>query len=71
MGAHPPDLERILAQLHDELGGIRPETLSAAYLAALAEIEQQPCNQDGQDKSWVVESQQRWLDTIKNSRLVG
>jgi hypothetical protein len=45
----PADLERILAQLHDELGGIRPETFSSAYLATLAEIEQLPCNQSGQD----------------------
>ena len=70
MGELPPDLERLFAELTEQVGGIRPETLSEAYLAALREIEELPCNHEGQDKSWVVTSEQRWKDTIKSSRLV-
>lgn len=71
VGELPPDLERLFADLSEQVGGVRPEALSEAYRAALRETEDLPCNQDGQDKSWVVDGQQRWLDTIKNSRLVG
>ena len=70
MGELPPDLERLFAELTEQLGGIRPETLSEAYLAALREIEALPCNQDGQDKSWVVAGELRWKETIRTSRLM-
>lgn len=68
MGELPPDLVRIFAEIHEQEGGIRPTILSKAYLAALAEIEGLPCNQSGQDKSWVLRSQRRARESIRNSR---
>ena len=70
VGDLPLDLERLFAELTEQVGGIRPAALPVAYLRALREIEELPCNQDGQDKSWVVNSVQRWLDTLENSRLI-
>jgi len=70
VGDLPPDLEKIFAELTEQVGGIRPEVLPEAYLKALQEIEDYPCNQSGQDKSWVVRSERRWRETIRNSRLV-
>ena len=64
----PGDLERVFREIHEQEGGIRPVTLSEAYLAVLREIEDLPCNQSGQDKSWVVEGDRRWRETIRNSR---
>lgn len=70
MGGLPPDLERLFSELTEQVGGIRPEALPEAYLRALREIEELPCNRDGQDKSWVVDGEQRWLAFLESSRLV-
>jgi hypothetical protein len=71
MGDLPPDLERIFAELTEQVGGIRPEVLPDAYLKVLEEIENLPCNQSGQDKSWVVRAGRLWRESIRNSRLIG
>src|SRR5262249_37813357 len=69
VGDLPPDLERIFAELHEQVGGTRPEVLSAAYLKALEEIEQLPCNRSGEDKSWVLGVERRWRETLRSARL--
>lgn len=58
MGDLPPDLAKIFAELTEQVGGIRPEVLPEAYLRALQEIEDLPCNQSGQDKSWVLRAEE-------------
>jgi hypothetical protein len=70
MGELPPDLEKLFKELGEQEGGIRPVTLPEAYLRALQEIEELPCNQSGQDKSWVLRVERRERSIIKNSRLV-
>ena len=70
MGDLPPDLEKLFKELGEQEGGIRPVTLPEAYLRALEEIEALPCNQSGQDKSWVVRSQRRWRELIRRARLI-
>jgi hypothetical protein len=68
MGELPADLERIFREIHEQEGGVRPVTLTKAYLKVLREVEELPCNQAGQDKSWVVRVERRWRETIRNSR---
>jgi hypothetical protein len=70
MGDLPPDLERVFREIHEQEGGIRPVTLSEAYLRTLEEIERLPCNRPGQDKSWVVRTQRRWRELLRSARLV-
>jgi len=68
MGELPTDLERIFREIHEQEGGLRPVTLSEAYLAVLREIEDLPCNQSGQDKSWVLRIERREREILMNSR---
>ncbi len=71
MGDLPPDLQRIFAELAEQEGGTRAVELSAAYLGALREIEQLPCNQPGQDKSWVLrveEQRRRFFRAVRHAR---
>ena len=70
MGELPPDLEKLFKELGEQEGGIRPVTLPEAYLRALQEIEDLPCNQSGQDKSWVLRVERRWRETLRSTRLV-
>lgn len=70
VGELPPDLVKIFAELTEQVGGIRPEVLPEAYLKALLEIESFPCNQSGQDKSWVVRAQRRWRELIRSAKLI-
>jgi hypothetical protein len=70
MGELPPDLEKLFKELGEQEGGIRPVTLPEAYLRALQETEELPCNQSGQDKSWVVRSQRRWREWIRSAKLI-
>ena len=64
----PPDLVRIFKEVGEQEGGIRPSTLPEAYRRALEEIEGLPCNQAGQDKSWVLRVARRWRATIRSAR---
>jgi len=68
MGDLPADLERILQEIHEQEGGLRPVTLSEAYLRVLREIEDLPCNQPGQDKSWVLRVERREREILRNSK---
>src|SRR5262245_15273750 len=70
VGDLPPDLEKIFAELTEQVGGIRPEVLPEAYLRALQEIEDLPCNRPGQDKSWVVRAVRHWREVIRSARLL-
>jgi hypothetical protein len=70
MGELPPELEKLFQELGEQEGGIRPATLPEAYLRALREIEELPCNQPGQDKSWVVRGERRWRELIRSARLI-
>jgi hypothetical protein len=70
MGEFPPELQRIFDEIHAQEGGRRPAELPEAYLKALEEIENLPCNQDGQDKSWVLRAGRRWRETLRNVRRV-
>ncbi len=64
----PPDLGRLFQQLAAQEGGIRPVALPRAYLRALQEIEDLPCNQPGQDKSWVLRAERRERDILEDSQ---
>jgi hypothetical protein len=66
----PPSIVRIFEEVHRLEGGNRPAPLPEAYRRALEEIEDLPCNRPGQDKSWVLRVERRWLKTIRNSRRI-
>jgi len=68
MAELPADLERIFREIDEQEGGLRPVTLSEAYLKVLREIEDLPCNQAGQDKSWVLRIERREREIIRNSK---
>ncbi len=69
MGDLPPDLQRIFAELAEQEGGTRAVELSAACLGALREIEELPCNQSGQDKSWVLRVERHDRAILRNATL--
>jgi hypothetical protein len=68
MGELPPNIVRIFEEVHRLEGGIRPAVLPEPYRRALEEIEGLPCNRTGQDKSWVLRAERRWLETLRSSR---
>ncbi len=63
-----PDLEELFKELAEQEGRTRPVALSQAYLRALQEIEDLPCNQPGQDKSWVLRVERRERDILEDSQ---
>jgi hypothetical protein len=62
------DVDRLLEHYASLHGEPQPVVLEASYLRAVREVEDLPCNQPGEDKSWVLrveENRQRFFANVR------